>query len=349
MRSVQRPGRRDFLASAMGSSVALLLGACGGGSDENSASAQGTADARANGAKGKPRRRARSYDRTGVTAIVASRDGSAIGVANSDGRVRLMDGSGARDVRLLKAAGSAVAAGLVFSADGRYLVTVGRDSVAEFWNVETGERRISLRGHEHALRTVAASADGSVVATGGEETRVMVWDGQTGKLKRILSGHTDFVNTLAVSPNGALLASGDADARILVWQLASGTLLHTLRGHADEVNAVAFSADGALLASASEDGKVILWDVAAGRQLQALDGHRAPVRSLAFNDDGSLLAGGGFDGRVLVWDMATRKVSRDVTGSSGAVNVVAFDRKRRDQLLVGDDKDGVLTWKASTR
>jgi WD40 repeat protein len=170
----------------------------------------------------------------------------------------------------------------------------------------------------------------------------LIWDGNTGKLKRVLGGHTDFVNAVSLSPSGHLVASGDAAARILVSQLAKGGLLYTLRGHADEINALAFSPDGMLLASAGEDGKLILWDMSTGRQQSALQGHRAALRSLSFSQDGGLLVAGGVDGRVSAWDMGTRVLVRDVAGSPGGVNVVVFDRSRRDRVFVGDDQDGMV-------
>jgi WD40 repeat protein len=341
---------RVVLAAVVALLGVLMVG-CGGGSQDEAAGSSGVAlavDPAASGAQTQAlKRRALSYDRNGITAIAVAPDGSAVGVGNADGRVRVLDASGTREVRVLQPQAGAATAGLVFSPDGHYLVTVSRDSVAQVWNVQTGERRFTLRGHEHALRAIAASADGSVIATGGEETRVMVWDGTTGRLKRVLSGPTDFVNALSVSADGRLLASGDAAARILVWDSASGKLLRTLRGHAGEVNAVAFSADGKLLASAGEDAKVILWDLAAGSQVQALEGQRAPVRSLAFSVDGGLLAGGGADGRVVVWDMATHTVSWDLGGSSTAVNSVAFGAGNNSQLFVGNAEDRVLSWNVS--
>ena len=351
MSSLKGLERRRFLAASVVVPFLPSLAGCGGGTDEAaeevreqpSASAQGPIADQRDQRPTKAKRRARAYARRGVTAIAIAQDGSAVAVAYADGRVRLLDGDGSQDRKLIKGRGTTPVVGLVFSADGRYLVAVGRDSAAEFWSVESGERRWVLHGHEHALRSVAASADGSVVATAGEETRVMVWDGSTGKLKRILGGHTDFVNAVSISPAGHLVASGDADARILVWPVAKGGLLYTLRGHADEVNAVAFSPDGNLLASAAEDGKLILWDMLSGRQLDALQGHRAALRSLSFSEDGKLLAAGGVDGRVSVWDMSTRALVRDLAASSGSVNVVAFARKRKGHVVVGDELDGMAS------
>jgi WD40 repeat protein len=335
----------------------MVLSACGGGSESDAPGpSSAPKDTGAIGAAepapaavepvtvqaaAQPRRRALAYERKGVTAMVQARDGGMLGVASADGRVRLLDAAGTRELRTLKSEGSAATAGLIFSADGRYLVTVGRDSVAQIWDVQSGQRRYTLNGHEHALRAVAASPDGSLIATAGEETSVLLWDGNTGRMQRALRGHTDFVNALAISPDARLLASGDADARILVWDLASGKLVHTLKGHAGEVNAVAFAADGKLLASGGEDGKVILWDVVAGRQVQALGSARAAVRSVSFNTDGALLAAGGQDGKVLVWDMTSRTAVQELAGSGAAVNALVFDRNNKTQLYLGSEESRV--------
>ncbi len=340
--------RRRLLAWSVGIPLTAWLAGCGGGSDDSAVEAREAPTARALGevppSRERPakfKRRARAYAGHGVTAMAIAADGSALAVAHADGRVRLMDGAAAQERKVIKRRGGTPVVGLVFSGDGRYLVTVGRDSLAEFWSVESGQRRWVLHGHEHGLRAVAANADGSAVATAGDETRVMVWDGNSGKLKRILGGHTDFVNTVAFSSVGDLIASGDANARIMVWPVAKGGPLYTLRGHADEILALAFSPDGKLLASAADDGKLILWDLSTGRQIGALQGHRAVLRSLSFSPDGTLLVGGGADGRVIAWDMGTRAVVRDVPGAAGGVNVVVFDRARGNQVFVGDDQDGV--------
>lgn len=333
-----RPGR--LTTAVLLGVLGAMLSACGGGEDPNAGTtATPLAAAPSAGATESqaPRRKALAYDRKGVSALVVSPDGKTVALANSDGRVRLLDSSGAAAAtKLLKPAGSGVTAGLIFTGDARYLVTVGRDSLAQVWKVDTGEVRFSLRGHEHALRSITASGDGSLIATGGEETRVMLWDGTTGRLKRIFTGPTDFVNTVSLSADGRWLASGDAAARVLVWNVATGQLLHTLRGHANEVNAVAFSPDGRLIASTGEDGKALLWDATSGTQVAALENSGGAMRSLAFSSDGALIAGGAADGRVLVWDTATHKVSEQLAGPGGAVNALAFDVRNPKQLFVGD-------------
>ena len=141
-----RQGRRHFLLASAG----LLLGACGGGTDDDGAAPQEQQLARAQGeaasanrsARGKSnKRRARAYARKGVTAIAVSGDGTKVGVAHADGRVRLLDGAGSADKRLLKPRGGAPVAGLVFSAEGRYLVAVGVEQCHREWLGDRVARR----------------------------------------------------------------------------------------------------------------------------------------------------------------------------------------------------------------
>ena len=350
-----------------GLTLASVLVACGG-SDEpalnSSARSAPAAQARPNEAAAQaPKRSVQSGDVRGVTALTLSRDQIRVGVASADGQVSVLNTAG-KEIKQLQSAGGPITTGLVFSANDQYLVAVSRDSSATAWNVETGERRFSLKGQEHALRSVSASADGSLIATGGEETRVMLWDGSNGRLKQILRGPTDFVNSVSVSADARYVASGDANAVVFVWNVATGKILHTLRGHQTEVNAVTFSANSRWLASADQSGKVMLWELANGRSQGALVGQQAAVRSLAFDSDSAWLASGAIDGKVVVWDVATRVELPSVAGwrvgvgsgggattaapkpflggtGGAAVNTLAFAAGSIPQLLVGNDDSHV--------
>jgi WD40 repeat protein len=347
--SSQNQYSRRVSMGLLGAPLVAWLTGCGGGSSDSGGS--GSTDSLrqplsaepASGTTLKPRRMARPDARQGITAIVRSADGNTVGVANTDGRVLVLDAQG-QELRTLAPRGSPMSAGLVFSADGRLLVSVSRDSLAQGWVVNTGVLEFTLRGHEHGLRAVASSGDGSLIATGGEGTRVITWDGRSGFLRRVFNGPGNFVNALAVSPDSQLLACGDADAQVLLWETASGRQRFKLRAHADEINAVCFSPDGRWLASAGSDRKVPIWDVASGNPLRALTGQRSSVRSLSFNSDGTLLAGGCEDGRVLVWDHATGSVMQDLRGSNVAINSLAFDRRSGNELLAGTADSQVLSW-----
>ena len=321
---------------------AQAQGAIPSASEERVAQAAAT-DVRATPAPTK-RRKARSRDWKGVTALVAARGGDVIGTADDQGRVRVMDAANARVRSTLVAHPGASATGLVFSADGRTLISVGRDSLAAVWNVADGRRMLTLHGHEHPVRAVTASADGAWVATGGEETRVMLWNARNGRLARVLYGAADFVNAVAFSPDARLLAAGDAAGRLHLWDVATGAVRATLLGHAGEVNTLAFSPDGKRLASAGDDGRVLTWNVARGEQDGTLEGHQAPIRSLAFAPDGQTLASAGEDGVIQVWDTTQARSIKRLTGGAAPINALAFHAKNANLLFAGTDSGQVVVW-----
>ncbi len=348
--------RRAHIAFAC--TLGLLVMACGGGDEGAPSSAVADAAAVREGAtaaaataKAPSRKTTRSRSWRGITAIDVARDGS-VAIAGADGSVQMQPDSGparAANAMIAEATGVATTA-VAFSADGKQLVGVGRDSVARVWNVASRARVVSMHGHEHPIRTVAVSTNGAYVASAGEETRVMVWNASTGKLAKILGGHTSFVNTLAFSPDGRMLASGDASGKVVIWNLANGAPRLQLSEHTNDVNSLAFSPDGGTLATAGEDGRVVLWNTDNGQKVQALEGHQGPVRALAFSRDGEWLASGGEEAKVLVWDMGTRRLSKTLTtGTGAALNTLVFDVLKRKQTLLAGDEDGhVSRWNVAS-
>lgn len=283
-----------------------------------------------------------NHDWKGVTALAISPDGTLYGGATKDGKVRLWTSSNGKELFAISEHHGAAVTGVVFSADGKRLVSVARDTEIQIRDVASGKKIQTLLAHEHPIRAIAASPDGKLLASAGEETRVMLWDAQAGKLIRILSGHTDFVNAVSFSADGKQLASAGADGRTLLWDIETGQLVQTLIDHSDEVNAVAFSPNGKFLASGSADSQVILWDAATGQQIQSFTGHQASVRAVAFSPDGQKLVSAGEDTKILVWDTATRKLDKQIAGATNAINALVFNPL--GNLVVGSEDSDLKEW-----
>lgn len=79
-----------------------------------------------------------------------------------------------------------------------------------------------LKGHKHAVASVAFSPDGKRVISGSYDMTIRVWDAKTGEVViGPLEGHQNRVHSVAVSPNGKQLVSGSEDRTIRVWDLAA--------------------------------------------------------------------------------------------------------------------------------
>ncbi|MHC1768592.1 MAG: protein kinase [Verrucomicrobiia bacterium] len=153
---------------------------------------------------------------------------------------------------------------LDFSPDGKALVVGGWDGRISVIDLETGDTRLSFRGHpdDYEITTVAWSPKASLLASGGGYSShvIRLWDVESGDSKGSLTNHSRWVCQLVFSADGQRLFSASADQTIRIWDVQEKRCLATLRGHTDEVYSLALSPDGSTLATGSKDGVVDFWN-----------------------------------------------------------------------------------------
>jgi len=289
---------------------------------------------------------------SGCNAVAWAADWIASG--HDDGDIRLWDTASGKAIRTLHGHTGSVES-VVFSPDGRSLVSGSYDTTVRIWDVATGTARRTLEGHSQRVLSVAFSHDGLALASGSLDNTVRVWDVATGAARRTLKGHANGIAAVAFSPDGGTIASGSYDGTVRLWDIAAETARATLQGHGKGVLSVAFSPDGQTLASGSHDTMVHLWNVATGATERVLSGHITAVTSLAFSPDGQTLASGaafrkvaGFRNTTLcLWDVATRTLRRSLEGHLDSVRSVAFSPDGAT-LASGSYDNTVCLWDAAT-
>ncbi|MGD9922582.1 MAG: caspase family protein [Pseudorhodoplanes sp.] len=191
---------------------------------------------------------------------------------------------------------------LVVSADGRFLVSAGSDTV-KLWDIKSGRLIRSFSGHKDNPTAATLSPDGQRLAITGWSKTITLWEPASGRLILTIPAHSDWVESLAFSPDGKHLLSASADRTVKLWDASSGQLVRTMRGHTDNVRSARFSPSGKHIASASYDKTVRLWDAATGKLVRTFSGHKEIALSATFSQDESLLASAG-DG-IRIWNLAT--------------------------------------------
>jgi WD40 repeat protein len=196
---------------------------------------------------------------------------------------------------------------LIFSPDGKTLLTTGKDGTITFWEAATGQERATLQGSiKDSLSKAVFSPDGKILATitiDGNDRTVKLWDVATGQERATLgTPNNKFFHGVIFSPDSKTLAM-QGNETVKLWEVATGKERTTLNGMGAD-----FSPDGKTLvtANAKRDGSKLweskLWEVATGKERATLSGQGL----MAFSPDSSLVATS--DGEVVrVWHLSRKK------------------------------------------
>ena len=259
---------------------------------------------------------------------------------------------------------------VLFTPDGRQLISVSDDKTIRIWDTGSGELLRTLRGQTGAgddgkLYAGALSPDGRWLAVGGFMAHGFgIDDDKVGNIRlidlqappdaplRLLKGHTNVILSLAFSPDGQRILSGSADDTARLWDLSTaleagvstpldtglqtGKTLKILRGHEAPIYAVAFSSPdkkgGARLVTGSWDHTLRLWD-GDGNPVKVLAGHTDKVQAAAFTPDGKYLLSGSWDKTIRLWD----------AGTGAFIKVLAEQETDVLSLSISPDSKKVIT------
>ncbi len=240
---------------------------------------------------------------------------------------------------------------VVFSLDGRRLVTAGADRLVRVWDVtaEPEPREMNVTGDGNIadmayspdgrqLAVVTTARRGSLLRGAMTDKTLRTWDMTAGRQLHVAKGHTEWLTCVAYSPDGRVIATGSDDKTVRLWNAQSGEPRFTLTGHTDKVTGVAFGPDGSRLVSVSLDKTLRLWDAGTGQELDAFPSHDSGITSVAWVSDGRHVIVAGENGKVTVWNVATRREHATLRGH--AVKVHSMTLSRDAQLLATADASG---------
>ena len=230
---------------------------------------------------------------------------------------------------------------VIFTPDGRQLISVSEDKTIRIWDTGSGELVRTLRGqtgagHEGKLFAGTLSPDGRWLAVGGwlpgkpksrDAIRLIDLQAPPDTPVRLLEGHTNVISSLAFSPDGQRILSGSHDDTARLWNAKTGKTIKILRGHEAPIYAVAFSSPdkkgGERLVTGSDDKTLRLWDK-DGNPVKVLAGHTDKVLAAAFTPDGRYLLSGSWDKTIRLWDAGTGAFIKKLAEQDSRVGSLAI-------------------------
>ena len=228
---------------------------------------------------------------------------------------------------------------LLFTPDGKYVVSAGQDKVIRIWDWRTGRTVRTIRGEVAPgvfgmISAIALSPDGRWLAVGSVgavgDSPIRLYGFSSGGLVALLRGHKSTVADLAFSPDGRKLISGQLGRNTfaILWDVSTPSaprLLHRLKGHGIHVKAVRFVPDGQRVVTGSDDGVLRLWQVSDGRLIKELHGHRGDIdRSVAVRRSDGLIASGDFRGEIRLWNSKTGEYIQTLAKLRSGIMALVF-------------------------
>jgi WD40 repeat protein len=247
------------------------------------------------------------------------------------------------------------ACGMVQSPDGRFMATIsdqGRNDSGEtlneqgadfteirnamfslfprtatIWDIASGKKINTLKGHKGGINAIAMTSDGQIMATASDDTSVILWNEKGDSLCTFSGGHTGKVFGVVFSPDQQRLVSVGEDKRCVIWNM-EGQILDTIM-HPDLIRRVSFFPDGQHFATGCYDGIVRIYDLRGVLILEIRPANTRRIEHLAISPDGRYLLTGEWGTHARLFTAAGDSVavmqifSENKTGAS-AVRSVAI-------------------------
>ncbi|KAF5119067.1 hypothetical protein DV454_000169 [Geotrichum candidum] len=211
-----------------------------------------------------------------------------------------------------------------WSPDDTKLLSAGRDRAAILWDVETGERLLTLDKHNDIVSSCAWLPDGQHFITSSPDQNIYMWD-LNGNVVYKWSGIR--VLSMAVTPDGKKMVALCSEKSLHVFDLQTREKIKEFKIDLPLLS-VSVSKDSRYALINTQPEEIQLWDL---ERYQVVRKYicEAPatdvMRSCFGGPDENIVMSSSQSNNIYVWNRETTRLLEVLDGHVGTVNCVKFN------------------------
>jgi len=242
-----------------------------------------------------------------------------------------------------------------FNAEGSLVITASDDRTAAVWSANTGDKLMTLRGHELPVLYAKFDPTEKYAVTASRDQTAILWDLSTGEPIHILRGHTGAVKSACFHNSGERVATSSVDGTVKIWNVETGELINNIP--ISTSHTVEFACHHPInnrILTASSDGWVREYYTLTGELLNSYNTGAVAASHCVYNYNGTKFAvtSEAFK-TVQVWDIASGtklfEVSHNVDQTTNYViksSSFHYNDRIGEVLLTSADDKTARLWEA---